>query len=271
MGSICWDEWTGRMCLASAESGQIRILEPSQPVRGAARIRARPRPLDSFTRLIRESYVRDSEGLPPLYARGKFRVEVAAPIFQLRHASTIANLCGPELYLWDPLCLCPDGILCPSCKGGPLHLGAHVPNPRYFVTVNWFACLVGYFYFCRACRKSFRSWDPRILSSLPPVLRAEFPAHLGPRYGVSKDLLNWISVCFQHRMGVKQIAESVHLAHLVHYKGLGQQCSERVVFPPFDSLPAIGVGCRIPSGKWMKRMWEARGLPDEAAWDMNRA
>ena len=142
--------------------------------------------MEKFKALLNECKCRDENGLPPLYSKqGTFWFPRKSTFFILRrrHFSP-PDLFNPPFFLWDPEPLC-DSIPCPNCMK-PLQRHGEISHPRRCVSTDSTFFIIGYRYWCSRCihpksgkkTVTFRSWDPCILSILPPALAAEFPAQM---------------------------------------------------------------------------------------------
>ncbi len=237
--------------------------------------------LSAFLHRVAESAERDTpDKLPPLYRRGMFWFPRRASYFLLNvpKPSPQALYSEPPLFLWDPLALHP--IPCPSC-GARLTRNGHISHPRRVVDLNQCFWMIGYRYRCSTCTnpktgrlgtRTYSSWDSRILSALPAELRAEFPARLSWRSGISLPLFHFMRSCFQNGMGSKQFADALRVQHLKHFDMLHLQYLHRLhnrqrmsawpsgqTFPPFlpfdDSSPE-GYRGFVPSARWLRDMYD---------------
>ncbi|KAF6754755.1 hypothetical protein DFP72DRAFT_1009356 [Ephemerocybe angulata] len=197
-----------------------------------------------------------------------------ATSFLLRDPSKASPqaLYNPQFALWDPMPLCPQGIPCPKCKA-PLQRHTHIPRPRRVVDFTECFWLIGYRYRCRDCKCTFRSWDKRVLDLLPPNLALEFPARLSHRSGTSKNLMEWVRMCFHGGMGAKQVSDCLRHQHLVHYDTLRLQYFHQLqaarnlnawLGRKFDSFnlkfedrTPMGYHGYVPSGQYIREMFDA--------------
>ncbi|KAF7783068.1 hypothetical protein Agabi119p4_2444 [Agaricus bisporus var. burnettii] len=226
--------------------------------------------MEPFEAAIEESKRRDNHGLPPLYQKSTFWFPTPAPYFLFRLCAHVLpqTLYNPRLFLWDPLAL--YRIPCPRCKL-PLNRHSHIRHPRRCVDLNTTFWIIGYRYRCRHCTNprtgrqtiTYRSWDPRIMESLPPELAAEFPACLSYRSGMSKQLFELMRSTFQNGIGSGQFADLLGVQHLLAYNDLHLQYLNHLIarqqsldswigamytpFLPFDDLSPQGHHSYTPS------------------------
>jgi hypothetical protein len=237
--------------------------------------------MDKFKALLKECKFRDNNGLPPLYSKhGTFWFPKTSTFFILRrrHFSP-PDLYNPSFFLWDPEPLC-DRIPCPNCMR-PLQRHGEISHPRRCVDFNSTFFIIGYRYRCNCCihpksgkrTVTFRSWDPRILSVLPPALAAEFPARLSHRSGISNTLFSWMRSCFQNGMGSKQFSDALRVQHLLAHDNLQLQYLNHLAlrkssldswtgekyeaFLPFDDVSLRGRHGYIPSSQWLREMYDS--------------
>ena len=236
--------------------------------------------MERFKALLKECKCRDENGLPPLYSKhGTFWFPHKSTFFilQRRHFSP-PDLFNPSFFLWDPEPLC-GGIPCPNCMK-PLQRHGEISHPRRCVGVDLTFFVIGYRYCCNWCihpksgkrTVTFRSWDPHILSVLPPALAAEFPARMSHRSGISNTLFLWMRSCFQNGMGSKQFSDALRVQHLLAHDNLHLQYLNHLAlrkssldswiggkyeaFLPFDD---VSPRCRheyIPSSQWLRNMYD---------------
>jgi hypothetical protein len=236
--------------------------------------------MERFKALLKECKCRDENGLPPLYSKhGTFWFPRISTFFILRRRhSSPPDLYNPSFFLWDPEPLC-GGIPCPNCMK-PLHRHGEISNPRRCVGIDSTFFIIGYRYRCNWCihpksgkrTVTFRSWDPRILSVLPPALAAEFPARISHRSGISNSLFSWMRSCFQNGMGSKQFSDALRVQHLLSHDNLHLQYLNHLAlrkssldswigekyeaFLPFDDVSPRGRHGYIPSSQWLRDMYD---------------
>lgn len=237
--------------------------------------------LSEFQARVSESGAnhRNAQGLPPLYCeKQSFWFPRPSSFFILERGDlSPQKLYNPRFFLWDPLPLC-KVIPCPLCKN-PLQRHTHISRPRRCVDADSTFWIIGYRYRCRSCihpkskknTLTFRSWDTRILAALPPALAAEFPARLSHRSGISNATFSWMRSCFQNGMGPKQFSDALRVQHLQHYDELQLQyyhylCLRRGLdewrgqkyeaFLPFDDSSSQGPCGFVPSGPWLRDMYD---------------
>ena len=236
--------------------------------------------MEKFKALLNECKCRDENGLPPLYSKqGTFWFPRKSTFFILRrrHFSP-PDLYNPSFFLWDPEPLC-DCIPCPNCMK-PLQRHGEISHPRRCVGTDSTFFIIGYRYRCNWCihpksgkrTVTFRSWDPRILSILPPALAAEFPARMSHRSGISNTLFSWMRSCFQNGMGSKQFSDALRVQHLLAHDNLHLQYLNHLAlrkssldkwigekyeaFLPFDDVSPRGRHGYIPSSQWLRDMYD---------------
>ncbi|KAK1227239.1 hypothetical protein PQX77_009768, partial [Marasmius sp. AFHP31] len=183
-----------------------------------------------FERYVQESSDRRDDGLPPLYRdHQSFYFPRKANFFILRDYSgddvpSPTSLYDYTFFLWDPECLLPSGIPCPTCSS-KLQRNGNATLPRRFVDLNGSVWVIGYRYKCNMCTNTvsgkktvtFCSWDQRIINVIPRKLALEFPAIFTHRRGISRTLFSFMRTCFQNGMGSKQFANSLQIQHLLNH------------------------------------------------------
>ncbi|KZT32752.1 hypothetical protein SISSUDRAFT_1055132 [Sistotremastrum suecicum HHB10207 ss-3] len=145
---------------------------------------------------------RTPTGIPSLYSALKtFQLPFNPPYFLLiaaRDSQLPIRENDHRFFYWDPMQLVWGGIRCPSCNDATLqHRGITSSSPKKVYDIGsrgvekdmafW---VIGCEYACASnvCpqRRAWESWDPEILSRLPPPLAEEFPAKLVPfKHGIS--------------------------------------------------------------------------------------
>ncbi|KAF6758767.1 hypothetical protein DFP72DRAFT_1167168 [Ephemerocybe angulata] len=235
-----------------------------------------PHIMDPFKIFVKESSVRNSDGLPPLYASRSFWFPSKSTFFTLRNAvvPTPESMYCPDFFLWDPISLCSAGIPCPSCRK-PLQRHTHIPRPRRCISFKRSYWVIGYRYRCRECKQTFRSWDQRVLDKLPPDLAAEFPVHFTHRSGIAVDLLDWVRSCFQSGMGSMQVSDTIRTQHVLYFDRLRLQHLDHLVSRtgaagigqwrgamyaiclPFEDRSPSGYHGFAPSGAWLRDVYDA--------------
>ncbi len=245
--------------------------------------RTRPLPpwlMDAFRAHLEESRERGPDKLPALYRTGTFWFPQRSSYFLLRSRLPTPQLqYNPRFFLWDPLSL--YNIPCPSCKTC-LSRNGPISYPRRVVDLDSAFWIIGYRYRCSVCRNprtnkvgtvTFRSWDSRILSALPPDLRAEFPARLSRRSGISNQIFHLMRSCFQNGMGAKQFSDALRVQHLRHYDHIHLQYLQHLygrrsisgsltgpqtfpAFLPFDDISPDGYRGFVPGALWLRDMYD---------------
>jgi len=218
-------------------------------------------------------------GTPSLYSQDQtFWRRRPSPYFILqRNAILPSDLYDLDFFIWDPKSHY-KVLACPDC-GHTLHRHGIISCPRRVVDIRSSFWLIGFRYRCPQCRnvtsnkctKTWKSWDPRIIASLPLPLAAEFPAHLTHRAGISKSLFSWMRSCLQSGMGSKQFADALLVQHLLRYdelhlqyvdclvsrKGLAQWRGQKYKsFLPFDNTSDDGLHGYVPSAQWLRDIYD---------------
>ncbi|KAH6903570.1 hypothetical protein BKA70DRAFT_1433610 [Coprinopsis sp. MPI-PUGE-AT-0042] len=150
--------------------------------------------LTLFAAIIKSMNEKDTNGVPVLYSCNQtFWVEPPAAWFLLNNGGPISpqRIFQPQFFVWDPQAVFKN-LSCPSCKN-TLHRHSAMSRPRWVVDISNSFWLIGYRYRCRHCQHprtgkktvTWRSWDPKILSVLPPALAEEFPACMTYRRAIS--------------------------------------------------------------------------------------
>jgi len=234
----------------------------------------------AFEAAVAQCEDRDSDGIPRIYSRDRtFWSRQTAAYFNLQgnHPSPSA-IYRPEFFLWDIQAL-HKNLQCPDCHH-TLHRHSIISRPRRCVGINAPFWIVGYRYRCRRCKHpksqkhtvTWRSWDPRILASLPPALAAEFPAKLSHRSGISNSLFDWMRSCFQNGMGAKQFSDALLVQNLLRYDELHLQYLDFLAhrcqaldrftlvkyksFLPFDDRSPDGYHGFVPSSQWLRDVYD---------------
>lgn len=180
------------------------------------------------------------DGRPNLYFEsGSFWLPRKCNYFLLRPDASVkasikpSDLFNPRFFYWDPMCF--TDIACPLC-GKDLVRNGFPSYPRRCVDVDDLFYIIGHRYQCSRCtgdgkpskrhhkvsadgtsRRSFMSYDSRILSQLPEDLAREFPAVLTWRSGLSICALRLMRASFQQGLGAKQFSNILRvLARLRH-------------------------------------------------------
>ena len=223
---------------------------------------------------------RDAKGRPPLYAvHCTFWFPQHSTFFFLdrNNPPPPQKLFNPRFFLWDPEVLC-SGIPCPNCRT-PLQRHQPISRPRRCVDFNSTFWIIGYRYRCGRCLHpksgkrtvTFRSWDPRILTALPPALAHEFPARLSHRSGLSKPLFSWMRSCFNYGMGSKQFSDALRAEHILRHDLLELQYLENLAdrilkawlqrekwdaFPRYDDRGPLGPHLYTPSSTLCRDVYD---------------
>lgn len=236
--------------------------------------------MEIFRAHVEESKERDADKLPALYRSGTFWFPTRSLYFLLRsRIPTPQRQYNPRFFLWDPLAL--FNIPCPLCKTCLIRHG-HIPYPRRVVDFTAAFWIIGYRYKCSTCKNprtrktgtvTYQSWDARIINSLPADLRAEFPARLSRRSGISNTTFHFMRSCFQNGMGAKQFSDALRVQHLrvydqIHLQFLQYIQSRRYdisdwphshTFAPFlafDDTSPDGYRGFVPSSAWLRDMYD---------------
>ncbi|KAI1781923.1 hypothetical protein LXA43DRAFT_907287 [Ganoderma leucocontextum] len=245
--------------------------------------RTRPLPgwlMMAFQARLAESRERGPDKLPALYRTGTFWFPQRSAYFLLRQEKPSPQvLFEPHFFLWDPLAL--HNVACPHCHTR-LNRDGPIPYPRRVVDFDSSFWMIGYRYRCPACinpntghlgTSTFCSWDARIVDHLPRELRAEFPAQLTRRSGISQSAFHFMRSCFQNGMGAKQFADAVRVQHLRHYDILQLQYLHFLrtrqsisawpagqtfaAFLAFDDASTDGYRGFVPSASWFRDVYAA--------------
>jgi hypothetical protein len=182
------------------------------------------RVLDDCRRAARVNIGKQKQ--PRLYAEQQtFWIHPRSISFILDHnVKSPVDVFQVRFFFWDPHCLVPQ-LPCPLCRN-QLSSSGPLRRPRRCVDLQDSFWLIGWRYRCHHCRNpktgrtgsaTFRSWDPRILSSLPPSLAADFPARMTHRSAISLPLMHFMRAAFQSGMGAKQFAGALRCQHLRRY------------------------------------------------------
>jgi hypothetical protein len=236
---------------------------------------------EQFNRHLEESNGRERGGLPPLYRDHQtFWFPKPSPYFALQNVNVLSphKLFHADFFLWDPEALLLDGIPCPHCST-KLHRHGSSRVPRRCVDLHRTFWIIGYIYRCPACVNvksqkktvTFRSWDTRIIQQLPRSLASQFPAMLSFRSGISESLFMFMRSCFQSGMGSKQFSDALRTRHLESYDQLYASYLSKLatmkdisewrgrkfaVFLPFDDRSPDGFHGYVPSGQWLRDMFD---------------
>lgn len=230
-----------------------------------------------FKNLVAQCKDRNHLGQPRLYYQNEtFWFPTKSTYFLLQKLGvTPEKTFNPRFFLWDPLAL--FDIPCPNC-GTKLQRHTHISRPRRVISFNSVFWMIGFRYRCMACSRAkppgqnvtFRSWDPRIVSRCSPELAAEFPARLSHRTALDVDVLEFMRSCFQTGMGSKQFSDALRVQHLLRYDKTHlqylQHLAHRVLdrwrnqqyddFLPFDNRSPRGHHGYVPSGEWLRDMYD---------------
>jgi hypothetical protein len=217
-------------------------------------------------------------GMPLLYVKDKtFWCQPQSPYLLLNGGSTSPTaIYDVRFFIWDPKSLVKE-LPCPYCRHN-LHRHSAISRPRRCVDMQSTFYLIGFRYRCRHCKNpktnkatvTFRSWDSRILTVLPPALAAEFPAKLTHRSGVSKALFSWMRTCFLNGMGAKRFADALLVQHLLRYDELHLQYLDFLVirqmdqhmgvkyksFLPFNDTSPLGFHGFVPSAAYLRDIYD---------------
>jgi hypothetical protein len=270
---------------AEADLGDdVDEAEPSsEPHR--AKAKGNRTPLPSWLQLAFEARVqeckdRNTQGSPRLYWFHKtFWFPSQSTWFLLQTPIPAPHrLFNPRFFLWDPLAL--TKVPCPNCKH-ELGRHTHIARPRRVVSFTSTFWIIGFRYKCPRCtrtrlegqRVTFRSWDSRILASIPPELAAEFPAKLSHRCAIDLDTFEFMRSMFQNGLGSKQFSDALRVQHRLRYHKLELQYLQHLssrsgalaawrgpryeAFLPFGDKSANGRHGYIPSGRWLRDMYDS--------------
>lgn len=239
-----------------------------------------------FQKKLEESNRRSASGLPPLYDHHKtFWFPRPSSFFILAGRNvTPQDLYNVRWFLWDPECLVPDGIRCPNCPSKLTRHGS-ARLPRRCVDLDESFWIIGYRYICKQCRQiaakntgnapkpsyTFMSWNTRILDQLPPHLRAEFPARLSHRSGLSISTTKLLRSCTQAGLATQHFADALRAQHLTRFDELHLQYLDAVFarrglnewrpmykpFLPFEDRSDDGYYGFTPSAIWLRNIYDS--------------
>ncbi|KAF5313428.1 hypothetical protein D9611_008540 [Ephemerocybe angulata] len=234
--------------------------------------------LEHFRTCVQALQIRDADGLPALYAKGRtFWFRSPEAWFLLQSSPSPVRLYKPQMFVWDPLALYKK-LPCPRCNR-VLSRHSTISQPRRCVDLTATFWIVGFRYRCRNCKHpktgkstvTWRSWDPRILAVMPRALSAQFPARLTHRSAISNDLFSWMRSCFQNGMGSGQFADAVLAQHLLRYDQLHLQYLDFIAqgvavseftdrkyksFLPFDDASPEGFRGFVPSARYFRDVYD---------------
>jgi hypothetical protein len=177
-------------------------------------------------------------------------------------------------FYWDPDHLVDGGLRCPNCEA---HLHRHgYTRPRRVVSLEDVFYMIGQRHRCPQCRhpktnersRTFNSWDPLIVSKLPPALAAEFPACMSHRNAIASSVLATMRTCFQYGMGSKQFSNCLQVLHrrrfdIIHAQYLDGILSRKsnsdssISYQPFGKFDDPKGYCGfVPSSQWLRGMYD---------------
>ncbi|KAG1747482.1 hypothetical protein EDB19DRAFT_1582828, partial [Suillus lakei] len=134
----------------------------------------------------------------------------------------------PCFFVWLPHLF--HRIPCPACNaaqrctvsGQPvmLHILSWPKWPCCVVDIEHLVFIIGHHYYCGHgdCKKTYQSWSPAILNSIPAPLTSQFSFHLTHRCGLSDQMVAILRASFQRGIGPHPFAEIVRRMHLRFYK-----------------------------------------------------
>lgn len=175
---------------------------------------------------------------PTCYDAGTFSITPKNPIISTQQVFQVQpkHFQAPEFFVWLPHVL--GKIPCPACKkagrhyqkGGTVMLQHHgwPRAPRRIADIDRTIYIIGYRFFCGQCQKTYQSWSPAILESLPTMVAAQFPFHLTYRSGVTDGLFALLRSSFQRGLGPTPFADMIRTFHIRRYEQLQLQFYEMV-------------------------------------------
>ena len=144
----------------------------------------------------------------------------------------------PCFFIWLPHLLV-DRIPCPSCcetgqwpaKGPMAYLQRHgfAKQPHQAVDIDQIVYIIGYYYLCGNCCKSYQSWSPSILSILPPAVAHQFQFHLTYHSGLTERLATLLREAFWAGTGLQQFTTMIESFHYCRYDVLQCQFLEMIL------------------------------------------
>lgn len=205
---------------------------------------------DTRERLLAEMK-KNVSSRPTCYDRGTFIDGAPYPLFSIEKRTIISpeDFYKPKYFVFLPHTLV-GRIPCPQChesgtrdkKNQPIFL---TPNgfpkaPRRVVDLDENIYVIGYRYYCRTCSKSFQSWSPRLLSSLPRSLALQFTHHLSYRNGLTDRVVALMRGCFLQGIGPTPFASMIRTNHIRQYEQRHLQYLEALYERSSAPLPYTG-------------------------------
>lgn len=170
------------------------------------------------------------KGCPKCYEYGGFVMQTPPLIFRhpIPHKIKPFDFYRPQFFVWLPhLFHC---IPCPACKEAGRHTqtGKDVmlrvlgwpKHVRRVVDVECLLFIIGHRYYCghEECQKTYQSWSPAILRSIPQTVATMFHFHLTYRCCLSDRLVGLLRTSFQRGIGPSPFVEYVRTLHLRYYE-----------------------------------------------------
>lgn len=169
-------------------------------------------------------------GRPLCYQNGQFMM-TAAPLVFARptpHQIEPIDFYRPRFFVWLPHLF--HRIPCPACNAARRRTASGQPvmlrilswpkRPRRVVDIEHLVFIIGHRYYCGHgdCKKTYQSWSPAILNSIPAPLASQFSFHLTHRCGLSDRMVAILRASFQRGIGPHPFAEIVRRMHLRFYE-----------------------------------------------------
>ncbi|OBZ79508.1 hypothetical protein A0H81_01196 [Grifola frondosa] len=178
---------------------------------------------------------------PTCYDRGTFTEGPICAFFSVdrKFQPTPEDFYHPTYFVWLPHLLI-DRIPCPACMsvsrlskdGHPVYLRANgwPKSPRRVVDLERCLYLIGYRYYCpnSTCGKSYQSWSPALLASLPRAISLHFTHHLTYRNGVTDLVASLMRAAYLLGIGPVPFAQMIRSNHVRYYERLHLQYAEMV-------------------------------------------
>lgn len=179
---------------------------------------------ESFDRYRKTYLSRDpSSSMPQLYATLRtFWLPQESDILHHSSSNSVQVQATPRFFAWDPLPLVSGGFHCPNqgCFNELDRLSDWV-TPRKVNDMSGSYWIIGALYRCSSCahspdrslQRTFLTWDPKIVNSLPSGVSCEFPLHLTPHGGVDKNLYSLMQTCLNQGLGAKYFSDALLAYH----------------------------------------------------------
>lgn len=170
------------------------------------------------------------KGRPKCYEDGGFVMQTPPLIFRrpIPHEIRPFDFYRPKFFVWLPHLF--HRIPCPSCKEAGrrtqtdkdvmLRVLGWPKHARRVVDVEQLLFIIGHRYYCghEECRKTYQSWSPAILRSIPHTVATMFRFHLTYRCGLTDRLVGLLRASFQRGIGPSPFVEYLRTLHLRYYE-----------------------------------------------------